>query len=200
VLFVMFAIVGVGAFIWYASEPARERKKLSDAIEAVPQLERGETREGTLVRVTGRVQILEAASGGELRAPFSEKRCVWFRTEAVHFSDEGARRFLLERVREEPLVIDATHARVAIAPLSSSEYWSTRALEYSLEHRDSDGGGVYMKETIITPGMRITVAGTLVRERVESPGERGYRDDPETRLVLAGSADHPLAIAVADPL
>jgi hypothetical protein len=212
VVFLTFAIVVGGAIIWYASGPARERKKLVDAIEAVPPLERGETTEGTLVRVTGRVQILDATPGGELRAPFSDKRCVWFKSETALSSDEGARRFLLERVREAPVVIDPTHARVAIAPLDSSEYYSTRALAYSLEHRDSDGGGVYMKETVITPGMRVTVAGTLVRERGDSrigsalesspgsSGERGYRDDPEPQLVLAGSADHPLAIAIADPL
>jgi hypothetical protein len=199
VLFLMFSLVGASALIWYLSAPARERKQIADGIEAVPALQAANTTEGTLVRVTGRVQVLDAPSGGDLRAPFSDKRCVWFRSETALSTEEGARRFLLERPREASLVIDATHARVAIAPLSSSEYWSTRALEYSLEHRDTDGG-VYMKETILAAGTRVTIAGTLVRERIESSDERGYRDDPATQLVLAGSADHPLAIAIADPL
>lgn len=194
----MFAVFVVGAIIWFAGESARERKHLSDAIHAVPRLDTGESREGTLVRVTGRVQLLESEVGGLLVAPLSDKRCVWFRSETTHSIDEGTRRFVLERVRETPLVIDATHARVAIAPLPSGDYYSTRALEYSLEHRDSDGGGVFMQETVITPGMRVTVAGTLVREHVASTGERGYRDDPATQLVLAGSEDHPLAITIAE--
>lgn len=196
----MFALFVVGAIIWFAGEPARERKQLSDAIHNVPLLEAGEPREGTLVRVTGRVQTLESEVGGLLVAPLSDKPCVWYRSETSHSTDEVARRFVLDRARKPPLVIDATHARVAIAPLSRTDCYSNRALEYSLEHRDSDGGGVFMQETVITPGMRITVAGTLVREHVASTGERGYRDDPATQLVLAGSADHPLAITIADPL
>ena len=35
---------------------------------------------------------------------------------------------------------------------------------------------------------------------MKTSAERGYRDDAATQLVLAGSAEHPLSIAIADPL
>lgn len=143
------------------------------------------TAEGEVVVVSGTVRAI----GEPLIAPLSRARCAWFESRANTFERRGAQRFLLEREGTSPIVIDPTHAHVALALLPQSAVDTFPALEIRIAHRDTDGLATAY-ETIVAIGAAISVAGIVARE---TAAETPYRD-ARADILLVGNADAPLVI------
>ncbi|HET9990081.1 MAG TPA: hypothetical protein VFQ65_16235, partial [Kofleriaceae bacterium] len=63
----------------------------------------------------------------------------------------------------------------------------------------SSAGGIF-EEVIIEAGMRITIAGLMMKDvgAIPPDGEAGYREEVPASLRLAGDVAHPLVIGTAD--
>jgi hypothetical protein len=95
--------------------------------------------------------------------------------------------------RAVAIVVDPTHAHVALPMLPQTAFENPRALAVRMEHRGyEDPATPY--ETVVAIGSRISVAARLARE---SAAAAIYRDAP-TELILIGSADEPVVIVDAD--
>jgi hypothetical protein len=145
--------------------------------------------EGDVVVVTGTVRGLSAP----MLAPLSQRLCTWFESRAGTFEQRGAQRFIIVREGAVAIVVDPTHAYVALPMQPQRAFENHSALVLRLEHRDHDGPATPY-ETIVEVGARISVAARLGREPA-APAI--YRDTP-TELLLVGSADEPLVIVDAD--
>jgi hypothetical protein len=64
--------------------------------------------------------------------------------------------------------------------------------------KTSEGGT--FEEVIVEPGMRVTIAGLMMKDLTGAPpeGEAGYREEAPASLRLAGDVAHPLVIGTAD--
>ena len=167
--------------------------------------------EGQVVRVTGVVEVLD----GTLEAPLSGKACVVYRARVAAGGKLTSRAqrpkelaamipFVIDRGAQGRVVIEGKHALLDVAPLSmrrdkiDPERRSQLLVRVGLALREL--GRAHYEETVIEPGMRVSVAGLMMKDLTTEPvnDELGFRDAPPTSLRLAGNVEHPLVIG--DPV
>ena len=204
----LLAFAGASA-AYGAGRKLIERRRARRILRAQPLLQR-ETPEGTVVRVTGIVRAI-----APLIAPLSERPCVVVRArveirgpigsilpERLHEVIEIAP-FLLEREREPPVRVDGEHARLDLPSVALDRIDGACADRFLLRHGVPlhEAPRARFEETLVEPGMRITVAGLVMFDPAAAPAtdERSFRDGPPITLRLTGNVDHPLAIGEAAP-
>ena len=189
-----------------------ERRRARRELVVRPDLEPA-TSEGTVVRVTGVVRVLERT----LEAPLSGATCVVARSR-VRAGGGIARRavrpresfamvpFLLERP-EGTVSIEGAHALLDLEPIALGHHLGkasaarARREHFLLLHgfKMRESVRALFEETIVGPGMTVTIAGLMMKDPLVEPSgevELGFRDAAAPSLRLAGNADHPLVIGL----
>lgn len=183
-----------------AAERRRARRELRDKPVLDPS-----TTDGAVVRVTGVVRAIEP-----LTAPLSGRACViyrsrvdattWmFRREARRGRHESIRMspFVIDRGAEGTVLVDGTHALLDLPALKLEDDHERREqflLANGVPIREA--GRARFEETILEPGMTVSVAGLIMLDIADEPSaiERHFREAPPPVLRLTGNAEHPLAI------
>lgn len=200
-------LVMAGSAAIGATRKVLERRRARRELSSRPPLEAA-TDEGNIVRVTGVVRVAEAS----LVAPISGKTCVVYRSRVTD-SLWSVRRimlpkesfemvpFVVERDNGERVAIEGKHALLDLPntklPSPKTVELRERRTSFQKMHGIDSGHSATFEEIVIEDGMKITVAGLMMKDlAVEAPtdGEAGYRDDIPATLRLAGDLDHPLVI------
>ena len=189
-------------------ERRRARRQLRERPMLLPQ-----TSEGTVVRVTGVVRALERT----LIAPLSGATCVMVRSRVTvrgsvvqPLESFAMTPFVIER-DEGAVSIEGEHALLDLDPLprvskrakTPEDHRRRQAfmLLHGYSHRRA--AKAHFDETVLQPGMTVTVAGLMMKDVSDEPmaaGEQGFRDAGPVALRLAGDAGHPLVIGVPDKI
>jgi hypothetical protein len=166
-------LVAIGWSAWRAR--ARDRW-LGRETARVPETGVAELRDGVRARVHG---VVEAA-GSPVAAPYSGRSCMAWTVrlvarDSLHERMErfGAADFVLRGIDGERIAVRASQAELVVAlgsPISVERV----------------GGSAVRRESILSPGDRITVVGTPRRE--PDPGGVGSYREPPTRLVLGNGS------------
>ena len=187
-----------------------ERRRARRQLVALPPLGT-ETPDGTSVRVTGTVRVRD----NTIVAPLSGVECVAARARPVSGIRPGGGgsnewfaivSFVLERDGEPPVVVDGVHARLDLplerlrrAKRGSPERDRHEQLLLQLGLRAFDWGAKF-EEVVVTPGMRVSVAGMMMLAPADVPPSRqrelGFREPPPATIRIVGSATYPLVIGV----
>ncbi|MEP6865865.1 MAG: hypothetical protein ABJE66_34920 [Deltaproteobacteria bacterium] len=211
--FANFAVglVMVGSAAIGASRKILERRRARKELRSRPVLG-AETDEGAVVRVTGIVR----ATDETIVAPISGRRCVVYRSRVTSAGGLVRRAFkareslvmvpfVLERDGDTmPVAIEGRHAlldlpNTKLPPPRTSDERERRVSFLALHGLKASAGGIF-EEVLIEPGMRVTIAGLMMKDIVAAPpeGEAGYREEAPASLRLAGDVGHPLVIGAAD--
>lgn len=202
--------VAVGSAAIGAGRKVLERRRARRELREKQPLS-ARSPEGQVVRVTGVVEVLD----GTLEAPLSGKSCVVYRARVSAGGKLTSRAqrpkelaamipFVIDRGAQGRVVIEGNHALLDVAPLSmrrdkiDPERRSQLLVRVGYALREL--GRAHYDETVIEPGMRVSVAGLMMKDLVTQPvnDELGFRDAPPTNLRLAGNVEHPLVIG--DPV
>jgi hypothetical protein len=173
-----------------------------------------ELREEQHCRIAGTVGIHDHTA---LEAPLSGLRCVAYMIEITAWRygerelvgyDKKSVPFLLEDDGHRA-IIDATYCELLVRTqiqLRAYEPFtlSGRSLHVFERHvpLHSRAGihRMHLREVIVQPGTRVSIAGTGHRETdPTATSERGYRDDGQQRLRFHGAAKLPLLIGDDPP-
>lgn len=128
-----------------------------------------ESRDGALVKVTGKVKTREA--GERLVSPLTETRCVALHMRALVRRGRSPRGEMVEKLQIKPFVIehdgakvlvDATHALLDLSPARLPKSADMRKLLAEIGHQDANTSTSRCEETVVEVGTTVTVAGTLV--------------------------------------
>ena len=199
----MLAVAATSAAIGQLRRAA-ERRRARRELRTKPVLDPS-TTEGDVVRVTGIVRAIEP-----LTAPLSGRECVvyrsrvdatslLFRREAPRGRHEAIRLspFVIDRGAEGTVLVDGTHALLDLPALKLGDDRARRE-QFLLSHGVPirEVARARFEETIVEPGMTVSVAGLIMLDTAEEPSsvERHFREAPPPTLRLTGNADHPLAI------
>jgi hypothetical protein len=178
-----------------------ERRRVVRQLRQVPAM-RDDVDEGTLVKISGRVKVLD----DELVAPLSGARCVMYRARLRSLSATGPTGSLATSFGIRPFAIDAGSAGVTIvrgddaevdlSAVAQRRMTSERTTAFKALHGVGHMARVMVDEVIIEPGTWITVAGRAQRDVIAEPStaELGFRESPRGRLDLIGSHAHPLLV------
>lgn len=185
-----------------------ERRRARRELAGAPPLG-ADTRDGTIVRVTGRVRVVQEV----VVAPLSGVECVVARSRVQVSKWRPKRReqfamvsFVLERDGEPPIAVEGVHARLDVSPLplaaprgmKSPERTRREELLRRVRLPLTAMATATFEETVVRAGDRITIAGLVMLDPGVVPtGELGHRDAPPSRLRIAGNVDHPLVIGEA---
>lgn len=199
-------LVMAGSAAIGATRKVLERRRARRELQSRPVLDPA-SGEGEVVRVTGVVRIAE----GTIVAPISGRTCVVFRSRATD-SMWSVRRamlpkesfemvpFIVERATGERVAIEGRHALLDLPNLKlpaprTADLRERRTLFMKMHGIETRHTGVF-EEVVVEEGMKITVAGLMMKDLAEEPpdGETGYRDEAPARLRLAGDVEHPLVI------
>jgi hypothetical protein len=112
--------------------------------------------------------------------------------------------FILDRDGDQtPVAIEGRHAlldlpNTKLPPPRSSDERERRVSFLALHGLKTSAGGIF-EEVLIEAGMRVTIAGLMMKDLAAAPpeGEAGYREDAPATLRLAGDVAHPLVIGAA---
>jgi len=194
-----------------ATRKVLERRRARKELRSRPVLG-AETDEGAVVRVTGVVRETDET----LVAPISGRRCVVYRSRVMSAGGFVRRAFrpresfamvpfTLERDGDGVAVaIEGRHALLDLPNLKlpapkTADLRGRRASFLALHALKASAGGTF-EEVVVEAGMRVTIAGLMMKDLTEAPpeGEAGYREDAPSTLRLAGDLAHPLVIGAAD--
>ncbi len=209
-------LVMAGSFAIGATRKLLERRRARRELASRPDLaDLEDPDEGIVVRVTGTVRAAASDRAPEpamLVAPISGKACVVYRARVTSSGSlvRGAAKpresfamvpFVLERSGSEPVAIEGAHALLdlpnMLANPKTADDRERRAKFLLLHGLPSSAGGAY-EEVLVEEGMRVTIAGLVMKDVGAQPdGEIGYRDVKST-LRLAGDLAHPLVIGEPD--
>lgn len=198
-------LVMAGSAVVGATRKVLERRRARRALRSKPLLAQ-ETPEGEVVRVTGVVKVGEAT----LVAPISGRACVVYRSRVTDGMWTVRRAmlpnetfemvpFTLVRDDGSKVEISGKHALLDLPnlkfPESTPELVERRDKFMELHKIKSGHAGVF-EEIVVEDGMRVSVAGLMMKDLAEAPvdGEAGYRDEAPSTLRLAGDVAHPLVI------
>lgn len=198
----------LGSFVIGAGRKILERRRARKELTSRPVLGPA-TAEGEVVRVTGVVR----GTGQLLIAPISARPCVIYRSRVMSAGGLVRRAFMpqqsfamtefvLERDSDgKAIAIDGTHALLDVPPLKlgspkTSEEHERRDRFLALYNIRSNAGGVF-EEVVVEDGMRVTIAGLVMKDIGDVTDEVGYREGGGETLRLAGNAEHPLVIGEA---
>ena len=167
--------------------------------------------EGTAVHVTGKVRITDET----LTAPLSGRKCVAYiarmyirdnllGNKGTEWSSGEVVPFVIVEADGRRVAIDSAHARLDFPPLPLPAGSGQRCDDFAKLHNLSAGARkrVFFEEIVVTEDMRVSIAGTLVKDAPGAPStdERAYREDQAPALRLGGNAARPILIAVpVDP-
>jgi hypothetical protein len=145
-----------------------------------------DSRDGTLVKLTGKVQTREA--GERFVSPLAETRCVALHMRALVRRGRSPRGEMVEKLQIKPFVVqhdgtkilvDATHALLDLPPARPPKSAEAQKLFTEVGHQDANTATSRCEETFVEVGATVTVAGTLVTS-------------PEMKLV--GDEANPIVI------
>lgn len=128
-----------------------------------------DSREGALVRMTGKVRTREA--GERFVSPLADIRCVALHMRALVRHGRSPRGKLVEKLEIKPFVIedhdgkvlvDATHALLDLSPKRPPKTADVRKLFAEVGHPDVNTSTSRCEETVVEIGATVTIAGTLV--------------------------------------
>ena len=185
-------LIGVGISLLYSliksivlRMPGRSRDAARKRLAQAEWLD-ADSREGSLVKLTGKVQTREA--GERFVSPLSETRCVALHMRALVRRGRSPRGQMVEKLNLKPFVIqydgnkvlvDATHALLDLAPARPPKSADANKLFAEVGQQDVNAATSRCEETFVEVGATVTVAGTLVTS-------------PETKLV--GDEANPIVI------
>jgi hypothetical protein len=185
-------LIGVGISLLYSliktlvlRMPGRSRDAARKRMAQAEWLDT-DSREGSLVKLTGKVQTREA--GERFVSPLSETRCVALHMRALIRRGRSPRGEMVEKLNIKPFVIqhdgnkvlvDATHALLDLAPARPPKSADVHKLFAEVGQQNANAETSRCEETFVEVGASVTVAGTLVTS-------------PELKLV--GDEANPIVI------
>jgi hypothetical protein len=208
-------LVMAGSLAIGATRRLLERRRARSQLVSRPDLaDLADPEDGTVVRVTGTVRAVDSGDAEPgpdlLRAPISGTPCVVYRARVTRSGTTSSKPreslamvpFVLERDTGERVTVEGAHALLdlpnTLARAKSSDDRDRRATFLLLHGFPASAPGAF-DEVIVTVGMRVTVAGLVMKEPGGVPdGEAGYRDGAKPALRLAGDLAHPLVIGQPD--
>ena len=171
--------IGVGLSLLYSlvqaivlRMPGRSRESARKRIAEAQWLDT-DSRDGALVKVTGKIHTREA--GERFVAPLAELRCVVLHTRALARRGRSPRGEMVEKLQIKPfliesdgtkLLVEATHALLDLAPVRPPKTADARKLLADVGRHDANASTSRCEETVVEVGTTVTVAGTLVTSPV----------------------------------
>jgi hypothetical protein len=168
-------LIGVGISLLYSliktivlRMPGRSRDSARKRMAQAQWLD-SDSRDGALVKVTGKVHTREA--GERFVSPLAETRCVALHMRALVRRGRSPRGEMVERLEIKPFVIEddgnkvlveATHALLDLSPTRPPKTADLRKLLAEVGHEDANASTSRCEETVVEVGATVTVAGTLV--------------------------------------
>ena len=168
-------LIGVGISLLYSliksivlRMPGRSRDSARKRLAQAQWLD-ADSRDGALVKVTGKVHTREA--GERFVSPLAEIRCVALNMRALVRRGRSPRGEMVEKLQIKPFVIeddgskvlvDATHALLDLSPARPPKTADVRKLLAEVGHQDANASTSRCEETVVEVGATVTVAGTLV--------------------------------------
>ena len=198
-------LVGVGISLLYSlikaivlRMPGRSRDSARKRIAQAQWLD-ADSREGALVKVTGKVHTREA--GERFVSPLAETRCVALHMRALVRRGRSPRGEMVEKLQIKPFVIDddgnkvlvdATHALLDLSPTRPPKTADVRKLLAEVGHEDANTSTSRCEETVVEVGATVTVAGTLVTSpAIKIVGDEANPIVVRTERVHADVANEP---------
>jgi hypothetical protein len=163
--------------------PGRSRDSARKRLAQARWLD-ADSRDGALVKVTGKVRLKEA--GDRFVSPLTETRSVAIHLRALVRRGRSPRGEMVEKVQLKPFAIDdvlveATHALFDLAPARPSKTAAGRRLLAAVGHADANAHTSRCEETVVEVGATVTIAGTLVTKPA---------------LALVGDEANPIVISM----
>ena len=171
--------IGVGLSLLYSlvqaivlRMPGRSREGARKRIAEAQWLD-ADSRDGALVKVTGKIHTREA--GERFVSPLAELRCVVLHTRALARRGRSPRGEMVEKLQIKPfliesdgtkLLVEATHALLDLAPVRPPKTADARKLLADVGRHDANASTSRCEETVVEVGAIVTVAGTLVTSPV----------------------------------
>jgi len=172
--------IGVGLSLLYSlvqaivlRMPGRSREGARKRIAEAQWLD-ADSRDGALVKVTGKIHTREA--GERFVSPLAELRCVVLHTRALARRGRRVRGEMVEKLQIKPfliesdgtkLLVEATHALLDLAPVRPPKTADARKLLADVGRHDANASTSRCEETVVEVGATVTVAGTLVTSPVK---------------------------------
>ena len=172
--------IGVGLSLLYSlvqaivlRMPGRSREGARKRIAEAQWLDT-DSRDGALVKVTGKIHTREA--GERFVSPLAELRCVVLHTRALARRGRRVRGEMVEKLQIKPfliesdgtkLLVEATHALLDLAPVRPPKTADARKLLADVGRHDANASTSRCEETVVEVGATVTVAGTLVTSPVK---------------------------------
>jgi hypothetical protein len=172
-------LIGAGISLLYSliksivlRMPGRSRDSARKRMAQAQWLD-ADSREGTLVKITGKVRTREA--GERFVSALAESRCVALHMRALVRRGRGPRGEMVEKLEIYPFVIDddgnkvlvdATHALLDISATRPSKDADARKLFAKIGAQDANASTSRCEETVVEVGATVTLAGTLVTSPV----------------------------------
>jgi hypothetical protein len=193
---IIFIIVGISLLYSLAKSlvlrmPGRSRDSARKRMAQAQWLD-ADSREGALVKLTGKVRTGEA--GERFVSPLAETRCVALHMRALVRRGRSPRGELVEKLVIKPFLIkdhdsevlvDATHALLDLSPRRPPKTAELRKLFAEVGHQDANASTSRCEETVVEVGATVTVAGTLVT----SPAIKIVGDEANP-IVIRGERVH----------
>lgn len=167
--------IGVGISLVYSliksivlRMPGRSRDSARKRMAQAQWLD-ADSRDGALVKVTGKVHLREA--GERFVSPLGESRCVALHMRALVRQGRSPRGQMVEKLQIKPftieddgsrVLVDATHALLDVSPARPPKTADVRKLLAEVGVHDANTSTSRCEETVVEVGATVTVAGTLV--------------------------------------
>jgi hypothetical protein len=198
-------LIGVGISLLYSlikaivlRMPARSRDNARKRLAQAEWFD-ADSRDGALVKVTGKVQTREP--GERFVSPLAETRCVALHMRALVRRGRSPRGEMIEKLQIKPFVIqhdgqkllvDATHALLDLSPARPPKSADVHKLYTEVGHQDANAETSRCEETFVEVGTTVTVAGTLVTSpEMKLVGDEANPIVIRGERVLADAADAP---------
>jgi hypothetical protein len=168
-------LVGVGISLLYSliksivlRMPGRSRESARKRMAQAQWLD-SESKDGALVKISGKVQTREA--GERFVSPLGETRCVALHMRALVRRGRSPRGQMVEKLQIKPfvlaadgskVVVEATHALLDLSPSRAPKNADVHKLFAEVGHQDANANTSRCEETVVEVGATVTVAGTLV--------------------------------------
>jgi hypothetical protein len=168
-------LIGVGISLAYSliksivlRMPGRSRESARKRMAQAEWLD-ADSRDGALVKVTGKVHTREA--GERFVSPLAESRCVALHMRALVRRGRSPRGEMVEKLQLKPfmiehdgrkMLVDATHALLDLAPARPPKSADLHKLFAEVGHQDANASTSRCEETVVEVGATVTIAGTLV--------------------------------------
>lgn len=191
-------LIGAGLSLLYSliksivlRMPGRSRDSARKRMAQAQWLD-ADSRDGALVKITGKVHTREA--GERFVSPLAESRCVALHMRALVRRGRGPRGEMVEKLQIQPFLIeddgskvlvDATHALLDLSPARPPKTADMRKLLAEVGTQDANTSTSRCEETIVEVGATVTVAGTLVT----SPGIKIVGDEANP-IVIRSERSH----------